>query len=166
MIVPIHAYPKMNIHMKGSYIPKYIDLGTIALNSSTSKEIILKNIITVPFEYEFVPVKDCKEITIIPALGDIDAFSNKAVKIIFHPESYGSFSAEYEFRLSEFDFKAVLVTIFGACNVFDKVINENIIKRMKKLKDIPELDLGKFTRANDLIVSDPGGEEDVSILCV
>jgi hypothetical protein len=31
MIIPIHAYPKMNIHVK-EYFPKYIDFGTVQLN--------------------------------------------------------------------------------------------------------------------------------------
>jgi hypothetical protein len=134
MMIPIHAFPKMNIHMK-EYVPKYIDFGTISINTGDHKEIILRNIIDIGFEFELVPISTCEEIKIEPVYGEIQPISNKMITIKFVPQAYGIFKAEYEFRLSEFDFEPVLVSIFGSCNVFDKVINENIIKHMKKMKD-------------------------------
>lgn len=137
MIIPIHAFPRMNIHAK-EYVPKYIDFGTVGINAGSHKQIFLKNIIDVPFEYEFVPVKTIEEIKIDPVVGDVDSLSNRVISIKFNPMSYGFFQAEYEFRFSEMDYKPVLITISGSCNSFDKVLNENIIKHMKKLKDNPE----------------------------
>ncbi len=32
LMIPIHAYPRMNLNIK-EYIPKYLDFGTIAINS-------------------------------------------------------------------------------------------------------------------------------------
>jgi hypothetical protein len=135
MMIPIHAFPRMNIHIK-EYLPKYIDFGTVSINSTEKKQITLRNIINVPFEYEFVPVKHCSEIIIDPLFGDISSISNTFIDVKFSPKSYGFFQSEYEFRLSEMDYQPFFITISGSCNVFDKVLNENIIKHMKKLKDL------------------------------
>jgi hypothetical protein len=144
MIIPIHAFPKMNIHMK-EYVPKYIDFGTVPIQTEEYKEIPLKNIIDKAFEYELIPVKLCEQIKIEPLYGSIDGLSNRNISIKFTPTNYGIFQSEYEFRLSEMDYQPVLITISGSCNLYNRVVNENIIKHMKKLKDpdstISSLDL-------------------------
>lgn len=144
MIIPIHAFPKMNIHMK-EYVPKYIDFGTVPIQTEEYKEIVLKNIIDKAFEFELVPVKLCEQITIDTLYGSVEGFTNRRISIKFTPSNYGIFQSEYEFRLSEMEFKPVLITIIGACNLYNRVLNENIIKHMKKLKDpdgtISSLDL-------------------------
>lgn len=126
----------MNIHMK-EYIPRYIDFGNVQINTTETKELLLKNIITVPFEFEFVPIKSCPGIVIEPLVGEINPLSNKTINIKSIPTAYGLSIAEYEFRLSEFDYEPVLISISSSCNVYDKVLNENIIKHMKKLKENP-----------------------------
>jgi len=118
-----------------NYVPRFIDFGTIAINTKGHKEILLKNIITLPFEFELVPVKVCNEIQIGPLYGEIEAVSNKTISFTFAPESYGLFISEYEFRLSEFEYKPFLITITGNCNIFDKVLNENILIHMKKQRE-------------------------------
>jgi len=133
-MIPIHAYPKMNIHMS-DYVPRFIDFGTIAINSKGEKEIFLRNIITLPFEFEFIPKKTCEEIKIEPLYGEIDAISNKSIIFTFSPKSYGLFLSEYEFRLSEFEYKPFLITITANCNVYEKVLNENILIHMKKQRE-------------------------------
>lgn len=145
MIIPIHAFPKMNVHIK-DYIPKFIDFGTVPINNGDHKEIILRNIITLPFEFEFVPIKTCEEIKVEPIVGEVEALYNKVVTIKFFPQSYGLFVAEYEFRLSEYEYQPMIISISGSCNVFDKVISDNIIKRMKTLKD-------KDTTTLDLVIN-------------
>lgn len=137
MIIPIHAFPVMNIHMK-EYIPKYVDLGNVTVNSCLIKDLTLRNIIDVPFEYELISLKFCEEISLAPCTGEIDSCSQTIIYVKFSPKSYGFFQAEYEFRLSELDFEPVKLTISGNCNVFDKVLNENMIKHMKRLKEIPD----------------------------
>jgi hypothetical protein len=134
MIIPIHAFPKMNIHMK-EYLPKFIDFGTVPIQIGGMKDITLRNIIDKPFEFELVPVKLCEEIQIEPLFGNVDGLSNRNISIKFLPNSFGFFQSEYEFRLSELDYQPVLITISGSCNLYNRVINENIIKHMKKLKD-------------------------------
>ena len=44
IIIPIHAYPRMNIFVK-EYIPKLIDFGNIQIDSTVSKNISVKNLI-------------------------------------------------------------------------------------------------------------------------
>lgn len=134
MMIPIHAYPKMNIHMV-DYVPRFVDFGTVGLNTTGRKEIYLRNIINLPFEFEFVPVKICKEIKMEPLCGEVESVSNKAITFTFSPQSYGLFISEYEFRLSEFEYKPFVITVTGNCNVFDKVLNENILIHMKKQRD-------------------------------
>jgi hypothetical protein len=133
MIIPIHAFPRMNIHLK-EYVPKNIDFGTVAINTKEEKNIILKNIIDVGFEFELIPVSTCDEIKVEPLYGEVESLWNKTITISFNPKSFGIFKAEYNFVLSEFDFQPVMISIFGSCNVFDRVVSENIIKHMKKLK--------------------------------
>ncbi len=127
----------MNVHLK-DYVPKNIDFGNVPINTQQDKYIILKNIIDVGFEFELIPVSTCEDIKIEPLYGEIEALWNKSITISFNPKSYGIFMAEYKFVLSEFDYQPVLITIFGCCNVFDRVLNENIIKHMKKLKSEKE----------------------------
>lgn len=124
----------MNLHMN-EYIPRFIDFGTIALNSKGQREIQLRNITTLPFEFEFVPVKSCDEIKIEPLYGEVDAVSNKTVLFTFTPAAYGLFIGEFEFRLSEYEYKPFIVTVSGNCNVFEKVLNENILIHMKKQRE-------------------------------
>ena len=133
-MIPIHAYPKMNIHQV-EYFPRFIDFGVVQINQIGIKEIYLKNIITLPFEFELVPKKTCNEVTIESMHGEIEGISNKKITFKFSPESYGLFLSEYEFHLSEFEYKPILITITGSCNVFDKVLNENIVTQMKKQRD-------------------------------
>ena len=151
MMIPIHAFPRMNIHQI-DYLPKKIDFGTVSINNSKTKNIELKNIIDVGFEYELIPISICDEIKLDPIFGEVDSLSNKTISITFNPRSYGIFKAEYKFILSEFDYQPVLLSIFGSCNVFDRVLNENIIKHMKNLKsdadELVDLKLNKTSTAN------------------
>ena len=157
-MVPIHAYPKMNIHMK-DYLQRFIDFGTVAINSKGLKEINLRNIITLPFEFEFVPIKTCEEIKVEPLYGEVEAVSNKSLIFTFSPESYGLFISEYEFKLSEFEYKPLLVTITGNCNVFEKVLNENILIHMKKQREkknvLKKLDEINTTQKSYNILNNP-----------
>jgi phage-related protein len=134
--IPIHAYPKMNIHMK-EYVPKYINFGTVQINSGEHKEIVLRNVVTSSFEYEIVPLKVCDAISVDPLLGEIEGFSNKVIVFQFKPIAYGLYVAEYEFRLSEFDYQPIVINVCGTCNVYDKVMNDNMIKHMKQFKYKP-----------------------------
>lgn len=133
LMIPIHAFPRMNVHLK-DYVPRNLDFGNVPINTQQNKDIILKNIIDVGFEFELIPVSTCDEIKIEPMYGEIQPLWNKNITISFNPKSNGIFKSEYKFVMSEFDYQPVMVTIFGCCNVFDRVLNENIIKHMKKLK--------------------------------
>jgi hypothetical protein len=135
-IIPIHAYPKMNIHMK-EYVPRFLDLGNININTSETRSIVLRNIITASFEYELVPVKPCPNIMVDNVVGTVDPLSNKTISFKFKPNAYGTYMADYEFRLSEFEFKPVIISVSGTCNVYNIPNNTNMIKHMKKFKEDP-----------------------------
>lgn len=160
-MIPIHGFPKMNIH-QAEYVPKFINLGTVPVNGIATKEVVLKNIVTVPFEYEIVVTKGVKEITVSPLAGEVNALSSQTLRFKFCPESYGNFTSEFEFRLSEFDFKPVVVTVFGTCNVFDKVVNESIMKHVKKLKLVGNSEEFESLEKKS-ITSIPGVSEEVII---
>ena len=63
IIIPIHAYPRMNIFVK-EYIPKLIDFGNIPIDIPTTKNLSIKNLIDQNFKYKITPINDCKEIKI------------------------------------------------------------------------------------------------------
>jgi hypothetical protein len=126
----------MNIHQK-DYVPKFLDLGNVALNMHEFKHLTLRNIITASFEYEFVPIKVSDNITLDSVVGVIEPLSNKTITFKFKPTSCGTFMAEYEFRLSEFDFKPVVISVSGTCNVYNIPNNTNMIKHMKQFKEDP-----------------------------
>ena len=125
LIIPIHAYPLMDINKSPKYIPSIIQFKTVLINNSAFKELYLKNNIdSSPFEFEFVPIKRCDEIKIEPLLGDIATLQETTIRITFAPTNYGIFCCEYEFRLSEFGFVPVKIAISGTCNVFDQIYSE------------------------------------------
>jgi hypothetical protein len=152
LLIPIHAFPKMNMHVT-DYLSKFYDFGTVSLSTEQQKIIPLKNIIDKPFEFEIVPIKVCDEIRIEPLYGNIEAFDVKNIYIRFKPQTYSFFRSEYEFRLSEMDYQPLIISIVGSCNLFDKVLNENIIKHMKGLKE-PEhsLDLSLSKKMGTKII--------------
>ena len=117
LVIPIHAYPKMNIHCK-NYIPKLIDMGDVALNTTFKKEININNIIDIPFNYEIRSVKGNDDIVIKPMTGEFPPMENKKIVIQFHPKRYGQFNAEYEFRMSEIEFVPYMFRVYGVCHNF------------------------------------------------
>jgi hypothetical protein len=133
------------------YVPRYINFGNVGINSGDHKEIILRNIITSSFEFEIVPIKVCEAISVDPLLGEVDAFSNKVIVFQFKPTAYGLYVAEYEFRLSEFDYEPFVINVSGTCNVYDKVIADNMIKHMKQFKHKP-IDSVEDTNKDKLVL--------------
>lgn len=117
LVIPIHAYPKMNVHCK-CYIPKLIDMGDVALNTTFKKEISINNIIDIPFNYEIRSVKGNDDIVIKPMTGEFPAMESKKLVIQFHPKRYGQFNAEYEFRMSEIEFVPYVFRVYGVCHNF------------------------------------------------
>lgn len=121
LIIPIHAYPVMNIHKYPKYVPRFINFDSVLLNHTATKSITFKNIIeAASFEFEFVPVKTCPEIQILPFFGEIEPSSDRQITVSFNPSKYGTYISEYEFRLSEYNFEPIRVTISGTCKVYDK----------------------------------------------
>ena len=117
IIIPIHAYPKMNIHVK-EYIPKFIDLGNVTLDTVLKKEILINNIIDIPFKFEIKPLKTVEEIMINPLHGEINPFNTKTFNLTVNPKKYGIFRGEYEFKINEIDFKPYIFTIYATCHDF------------------------------------------------
>ena len=118
IIIPIHAYPKMNIFAK-EYIPKLIDFGNITIDTSSSKEISVKNIIDQNFKYKITPINDCKEIKIEKMEDTFYEMKDNVIKITITPQKYGIFRGEYEFQVSEVDFQPYIFTVFATCNCFE-----------------------------------------------
>ena len=118
IIIPIHAYPKMNIFVK-EYIPKLIDFGNITIDTSSSKEISVKNLIDQNFKYKITPINDCKEIKIEKMEDTFYEMKDNVIKITITPQKYGIFRGEYEFQVSEVDFQPYIFTVFATCNCFE-----------------------------------------------
>ena len=118
IIIPIHAYPKMNIFVK-EYIPKLIDFGNITIDTSVTKNISVKNLIDQNFRYKITPINDCKEIKIEKMEDTFYEMKDNLIKITINPQKYGIFKGEYEFQVSEVDFQPYIFTVFATCNSFE-----------------------------------------------
>ena len=118
IIIPIHAYPRMNIFVK-EYIPKLIDFGNIPIDSTVSKNISVKNLIDQNFKYKITPVNDCQEIKIDKMEDTFYEMKDNLIKITINPKKYGIFKADYEFQVSEVDFQPYIFTVFATCNSFE-----------------------------------------------
>ena len=118
IIIPIHAYPKMNIFVK-EYIPKLIDFGNIPIDTTVSKNISVKNLIDQNFKYKITPINDCKEIKIEKMEDTFYEMKDNLIKITVNPQKYGIFKGEYEFQVSEVDFQPYIFTVFATCNSFE-----------------------------------------------
>ena len=118
IIIPIHAYPRMNIFAK-EYIPKLIDFGNIPIDSSVSKNISVKNLIDQNFKYKITPMNDCPEIVIDKMEDTFYEMKDNLIKVTISPKKYGIFKGDYEFQVSEVDFQPYIFTIFATCNSFE-----------------------------------------------
>ena len=118
IIIPIHAYPRMNIFVK-EYIPKLIDFGNIPINSTVSKNISVKNLIDQNFKYKITPMNDYPEIKIDKMEDTFYEMRDNLIKITISPKKYGIFKADYEFQVSEVDFQPYIFTVFATCNSFE-----------------------------------------------
>ena len=118
IIIPIHAYPKMNIFVK-EYIPKLIDFGNVTIDTSVTKNISVKNLIDQNFKYKITPISDCKEIKIEKMEDTFYEMKDNLIKITVNPQKYGIFKGEYEFQVSEVDFQPYIFTVFATCNSFE-----------------------------------------------
>ena len=118
IIIPIHAYPRMNIFVK-EYIPKLIDFGNITIDTAETKEISVKNLIDQNFKYKITPINDCKEIKIEKMEDTFYEMKDNLIKITVTPNKYGILRGEYEFQVSEVDFQPYQFTIFATCNSFE-----------------------------------------------
>ena len=190
IIIPIHAYPRMNIFVK-EYIPKLIDFGNIPLDSTVSKNISVKNLIDQNFKYKITPMNEVKEITIDKMEDTFHEMKDNLIKVTINPKKYGIFKADYEFQVSEVDFQPYIFTIFATCNSFEtsnvffprylaplkskkkeeeKIMiqsekeNENIaeIKEEEKSKD--KINLSKIEGLNDTMRSEKENIESNKII--
>jgi len=118
IIIPIHAYPRMNIFVK-EYIPKLIDFGNIPIDSTVSKNISVKNLIDQNFKYKITPMNECPEIKIDKMEDTFYEMKDNLIKITINPKKYGIFKCDYEFQVSEVDFQPYIFTIFATCNSFE-----------------------------------------------
>ena len=118
IIIPIHAYPRMNIFVK-EYIPKLIDFGNVPIDTTVSKNISVKNLIDQNFKYKITPINDCPEIKIEKMEDTFYEMKDNLIKMTINPQKYGIFRGEYEFQVSEVDFQPYTFTIFATCNSFE-----------------------------------------------
>ena len=118
IIIPIHAYPRMNIFVK-EYIPKLIDFGNIPIDSTVSKNISVKNLIDQNFKYKITPMNECPEIKIDKMEDTFYEMKDNLIKVTISPKKYGIFKGDFEFQVSEVDFQPYIFTVFATCNSFE-----------------------------------------------
>ena len=129
IIIPIHAFPKMNVHVK-EYVPKMIDLGNITIETTEKKEFAINNIIDIPFKFQITPLNECEEISLTPLIGEIKPFETQKFNISITPKKYGIFRGEYEFKVNEVDYQPHKFEIFATCKSYD---TNNLIEEAQKI---------------------------------
>lgn len=159
IVIPIHAYPKMNVHAS-EYIPKFIDLGNVTIDTIEKKDLCINNIIDIPFTYEIKCVKECSEISISPMVGEFPALNSKRLLISMAPKKYGIFRAEYEFKMSEIDFVPYIFTIYGTCHNFslrknyyefteEDMTKEELLKNKAVSKEVSKINIENLEKSSE-----------------
>lgn len=159
IVIPIHAYPKMNVHAS-EYIPKFIDLGNVTIDTIEKKDLCINNIIDIPFTYEIKCVKECREISISPMVGEFPALNSKRLLISMAPKKYGIFRAEYEFKMSEIDFVPYIFTIYGTCHNFslrknyyefteEDMTKEELLKNKAISKEVSKMNVENLEKSSE-----------------
>jgi hypothetical protein len=129
IIIPIHAFPKMNVHVK-EYVPKMIDLGNITIETTEKKDFVINNIIDIPFKFQITPLNECEEITLNPLMGEIKPFETQRFNISITPKKFGIYRGEYEFKVNEVDYQPQKFEIFATCKSYD---TNNLIEEAQKI---------------------------------
>ena len=189
IIIPIHAYPRMNIFAK-EYIPKLIDFGNIPIDTTVSKNISVKNLIDQNFKYKITPMNECPEIIIDKMEDTFYEMKDNLIKVTISPKKYGIFKADYEFQVSEVDFQPYIFTVFATCNSFEtsnvffprylaplktkkkkeesKLLIEeekaNDKIEEKKEEERPKINISKIENLNDTMKSDKENIENNKII--
>ena len=139
IIIPIHAYPKMNM-LVNEYIPKLIDFGNVQIDTSISKNISVKNLIDQNFKYKITPLTECKDIKIDKMEDIFYEMKDNLIQITVKPKKYGIIKADFEFQLNEVDFQPYTFTVFATCNnfkptktIYPKYLNPIDSKKRKKM---------------------------------
>ena len=189
IIIPIHAYPRMNIFAK-EYIPKLIDFGNIPIDTTVSKNISVKNLIDQNFKYKITPMNECPEIVIDKMEDTFYEMKDNLIKVTISPKKYGIFKADYEFQVSEVDFQPYIFTVFATCNSFEtsnvffprylaplktkkkkeeskllieeEKLNDKIEE--KKEEERPKINISKIENLNDTMKSDKENIENNKII--
>ena len=161
IVIPIHAYPKMNIHVK-EYIPKMIDIGNVTIDTTERKEIAINNIIDIPFTYEIRCIRPCDEIALSPMSGEFPAFTTKRLVASLTPKKYGIFRAEFEFRMSEIDFVPYTFTVYGTCHNFGIKRNYYDLEQEEMTKEEMLKNKAMASEASKRNIEGDIKEEDVS----
>ena len=189
IIIPIHAYPRMNIFAK-EYIPKLIDFGNIPIDTTVSKNISVKNLIDQNFKYKITPMNECPEIVIDKMEDTFYEMKDNLIKVTISPKKYGIFKADYEFQVSEVDFQPYIFTVFATCNSFEtsnvffprylaplktkkkkeeskllieeEKVNDKIEE--KKEEERPKINISKIENLNDTMKSDKENIENNKII--
>ena len=156
IIIPIHAYPKMNMFAK-EYIPKIIDFGNVNINTTQNKNIAVNNLIDLDFKYAINSINSCNEIKIEPMKGVFEKMNNNIIKVTISPKKYGIFRGEYEFKINEIDFQPYTFTVFATCNSFEtsNIYNAKYLPPLKETKPVKRIEKEDLLNVNQIDKAEP-----------
>jgi hypothetical protein len=109
MVVPIHAYPSAN----DITLPRIIDFGKVAIGTTKTKRIPLSCKIPIQFEFDITVVESHPDFEVTPLTGVIPADGAIDVVITFLPSRHRTARAELTFKIAQFDFEPVMVSVVG-----------------------------------------------------
>eukprot|EP01138_Halocafeteria_seosinensis_P008938 gb/GECG01009135.1/.p1 GENE.gb/GECG01009135.1/~~gb/GECG01009135.1/.p1 ORF type:complete len:1989 (+),score=295.64 gb/GECG01009135.1/:1-5967(+) len=107
--VPIHAYPVV----KKLGFPRYIDFGSVELNSMVQRSVKIENEVPVEFSYKIEALENDPAFEVDPMEGIIPPNGSTNVVIRFSPFNYTLSRMTLEVSCSQFNFAPIHCTVTG-----------------------------------------------------
>lgn len=111
LAVPCHGYPVAN----DVRIPRSVDFGSVPINQEMRKSIEISCQTPLNFEYECTVVEPHSEIELAALTGIVPAMGVAGIELIYRPTTYRTSMMRFKFKLSQFGFEPVMVTVRGNC---------------------------------------------------
>ncbi|GAX85110.1 hypothetical protein CEUSTIGMA_g12530.t1 [Chlamydomonas eustigma] len=109
LVVPLHAYPIMNV----TKFPSHVHFGKCAIGETLTKKVKIECKVPIVFEFQILEKKSNPRFHIKPMKGIIPAHGHMTLEVTFSPTMLRSEEYQVEVQVAEFNSRPVLCTITG-----------------------------------------------------